>query len=125
MVSRANETIEEEDEATAEDEPSVDKSKARGLKRKSTMQGIPSTNPLYDVKPYVREIKEWERRLQRLEQKMHCLAPELIYLSFEMHQQALNLLIEKMTKFIELEESWLQEQENLEATKDVKESDQK
>ena len=56
---------------------------------------------------------------------MHCLAPELIYLSFEMHQQALNLLIEKMTKFIELEESWLQEQENLEAAKDVKESDQK
>ena len=89
------------------------------------MQGIPSANPIYDLKPYVREIKEWETRLQRLEQKMYCLAPELIYLSFELHQQALNLLIEKMTKFIQLEESWLQEQEHVEASKDLKESDRK
>ena len=87
------------------------------------MQAAPSANPLYDLKPYVREIEEWGRRLQRLEQKMHCLAPDLIYLSFELHQQALNMLIEKMTKFIQLEDSWLQEQEEVEASQNLKEHD--
>ena len=60
--------------------------------------------PLYDLKPYFCKLSEWERRLDRLEQKMACLSPQLVALSFELHEKGIQLLISKITKFQRVEE---------------------
>lgn len=46
---------------------------------------------------------------------MTGLAPELVYLSFEIHDQALGLLAKKLNKFLQVEKLWLMETEEDEA----------
>ena len=43
-------------------------------KEKGAVVGLPADNPLYNLKPYMRKLGDWEQRLNRLEQKMTCLA---------------------------------------------------
>ena len=61
-------------------------------------------NPLFDLKPYFRKVSDWDIRLKRLEQKIPCLSPDLIYLSIEIHEMGLNMLIKKLQKFIRIEQ---------------------
>jgi len=56
---------------------------------------------------------------------MTCLAPELMYLSFEMHEQALTVLCGKLNKFMQVERLWRLEEEQDEAKDELKASDKK
>jgi hypothetical protein len=55
-----------------------------------------------DTKPYFPEqtLREWELRLQRLEQKMNVLAPQLVALSFVLHERALALVSDKLKRYL-------------------------
>ena len=77
---------------------------------------------LYDLKPYMRRLAEWDQRIKRLEHKMGALAPELILLSFEIHERALDLLAAKFNKFMKMEDVWRMEAENEETQKKFKKS---
>lgn len=64
----------------------------------------PADNPLYDLKPYFARVAEWDARILRLEQKMTCLDPELVLLSFELHEQGIGLLVSKINKLLKVEQ---------------------
>ena len=81
-------------------------------------------SPLYDLKPYLRRMAEWGQRLRRLEHKMGALAPELVFLSLEIHERALDLLASKLDKFMKMDDVWRMEEENDEAQKALKAKDQ-
>ena len=54
---------------------------------------------------------------------MGALAPELILLSFEIHERALDLLAAKFNKFMKMEDVWRMEAENEETQKALKAQD--
>ena len=56
---------------------------------------------------------------------MTCLAPELVYLSFEMHEQALTILCTKLNKFMQVESLWRLEEEQDEAKDELKAADKR
>lgn len=56
---------------------------------------------------------------------MTCLAPELVYLSFEMHEQALSLLCTKLNKFMQVESLWRLEEEQDGAKDELKAADKR
>jgi hypothetical protein len=55
---------------------------------------------MYDIKPYIGSLSDWEGRLKRLEHKIPCLAPPLILLSLDLHERCLQILNYKLNRFI-------------------------
>lgn len=74
-----------------------------GLTQKKPLPRQLLDNPLFDLKPYFRKAGEWDARLRRLEQKMQSLAPDLVFLSLEMHELGINLLAKKLHKFLSVQ----------------------
>jgi hypothetical protein len=48
------------DDSEGESEP-------KSQKEKGGVFGLPSDNPLYNLKPYMRKLSDWDQRLNRLE----------------------------------------------------------